>query len=247
MVDSELTAMLDGDERHWWYRGRRQVLLAAIDRLPLPADCAILDAGCGSGRTLEALAPYGRVAGVDLSPVAVTAARSRGCGEIRRGAVEQLPYPAASFDLITCLDVIEHTPLEARTLRELRRVAAPGAFLVLTVPAYQWLWSVHDERNGHHRRYNRRGLSRAAGAAGWSPVRVTHFNSLLFAPAAVVRLAHRRRSRIAAGRSELSLTPRSLDGLLTLPFRAEAGAVRRGASLPAGLSILAVFQNGAPE
>lgn len=246
MVNSELMAMLDEDERHWWYRGRRQVLLATTDRLPLPADCAILDAGCGSGRTLEELARYGRVSGVDLSPVAIAAARSRGHGEVREGSVENLPYRDGSFDLITCLDVVEHTPHDIRTLRELRRVSRPGGWLVVTVPAYQWLWSVHDERNGHRRRYNRRTLSGASAAAGWSAVRFTHFNSLLFAPAAVVRLVQRGGTPDGATRSNLSLTPRVLDGLLSLPLRAEAGALRRGASLPAGLSILAVLQNAAP-
>lgn len=237
--------MLTSDERHWWYRGRRRVLRATLDRLPLPAACRILDAGCGSGRTLDELASYGSVAGVDLSAAAVAAARARGHIDVRQGAVECLPHPDVSFDLITCLDVIEHTTDDVRTLRELRRVARPGSFLVVTVPAYPWLWSAHDELNRHYRRYRRPALRRAAMAAGWAPQLDTHFNSLLLAPAAAVRLLQRHRPADAA-RSDLELTPSALDTLLTLPMCAEAALVRRGARLPAGMSLLAVLRNMRP-
>src|SRR6185436_14653401 len=90
MKHDELQAMLSHDELHWWYRGRRQVLRAELDRLPLARDARLLDAGCGSGRTLDELARYGRVSGVDLSPEAVAAARRRGHEDVHVGRVEQL-------------------------------------------------------------------------------------------------------------------------------------------------------------
>ena len=71
-----MKAMLEVDEHHWWYRGRRSVIRAELDRLPLPAGAQVLDAGCGSGRTLQELEPYGEVCGIELD-------RGRGRGGAR--------------------------------------------------------------------------------------------------------------------------------------------------------------------
>jgi SAM-dependent methyltransferase len=238
MNSDELDAMIATDDRHWWYRGRRRILRATLDSLELPAPCRILDAGCGSGRTLDELAGYGDACGVDVSPAAVSATRARG-HEAHVGSVEDLPLPDASFDLVTCLDVIEHTRDDRRTLHELRRVTRPGGALLLTVPAHPTLWSAHDEANHHYRRYTRGSLIDAAIDADWTVSEATYFNAALLAPAAVVRLARRR---APAGRSELALTPPVLDRLLELPSRAEAALLRSGARLPAGLSLLAVVR-----
>ena len=243
MTSDELQAMLAGDERHWWYRGRRRVLRAQLDRLQIPPGARLLDAGCGSGRTLDELARFGRASGVDTSPEAVAAARRRGHRDVRVARVEDLPFPDGAFDLVTCLDVIEHTPDDRATLAELRRVTRPGGLLVVTVPAYQALWSWHDVVNRHFRRYDSASLRVAARAAGWDVVRDTHFNSVLLAPAAAVRLAQRRRR--AHPRSDLELTPAALDGLLELPLRLEARLLRAGLRLPAGLSLLAVLRRPA--
>src|SRR5436305_14184426 len=116
--------MLALDERHWWYRGRREVLGAVLAGLSLPAAPALLDAGCGSGRTLGSLARFGEVRGIELNPLGVAAARSRG-HDVAEAPVERIPFADASFDLVTCLDVIEHTDDDVAALRELRRVTRP--------------------------------------------------------------------------------------------------------------------------
>ena len=241
MVRDELEAMLAADERHWWYRGRRRVIRAQLDRLGLSRRSGLvaLDAGCGSGRNLDVLADYGTAFGVDLSQRAVEEARARGHARVSLGRVEGLPFANQSFDLVTCLDVLEHVPDDRRVLRELRRVTRPGGMLVVTVPAYPALWSAHDVLNGHHRRYRRASLDAAATAAGWQGVSTSHFNSALLAPAAMVRLARRGRD---GGGSDLERTPAALNGLLELPLRAEAALVRGGFRLPFGLSLLGVYR-----
>jgi len=246
MQTDEFQVLLAADERHWWYRGRRRVIRAQLERLALPAGGAVLDAGCGSGRTMDELRRYGTVSGFDLNEKGVEAARARGHRDVQVARLEEIPHADASFDLITCLDVIEHTPDDVRSLRALRRVARPEARLLVTVPAYQFLWSSHDVANQHHRRYRKRGLLEAARAAGWEPVTWSYFNSILLAPAAAVRLVQRlRRGRPAPTRSQLEMTPSGLDGVLELPLRLEAALVGRGVRLPAGLSLMAVFRNPA--
>jgi SAM-dependent methyltransferase len=173
-----------------------------------------------------------------VSPEAVDATRARG-HEAYVAPVEALPFPDASFDLVTCLDVVEHTPDDRRTLAELRRVTRRGGALLVTVPAHPLLWSAHDEANLHYRRYTRSSLLDAAVDSDWTVGTTTYFNAALLAPAAVVRLARRH---AATDQSELRLTPPVLDRMLELPSRAEAALLRAGIRLPVGLSLLAVLR-----
>ncbi len=237
-----MQATMEVDDHHWWYRGRRRIIRSELDRLPLPVRADILDAGCGSGRTLEELVDYGTVSGIELSEDAAEMARGRGLGEVVVGRLEELPFPTDSFDLITCLDVIEHTPEDRPALAELLRVSRPGGFMLVTAPAYQSLWSLHDEANHHFRRYSRRSLRAAVVDAGWGLCRISSFNSLLLAPAAVVRLAQRRRGATDGYSNDLEVGPAWLNAALEQPLRAEAGWLARGGRLPAGLSLIAVLR-----
>lgn len=233
---------LELDEHHWWYRGRRRIIRAEIERLGVGRDLCVLDAGCGSGRTMEDLADYGQVHGVELDPAVADIAGARGVGEVRVGRLEHLPYDDSMFDLVTCLDVLEHVEDDRTALGELRRVCKPGGWLLLAVPAYQALWSLHDRVNHHYRRYDRRTLKAAALDAGWLVRRLTFFNCLLLAPAVVVRLAQRNRDADNY-RPDLTIGPPWLNAVLEQPLRIEAGLLSRGRTLPAGLSLLAVLQN----
>ena len=238
-----MKATLAVDEHHWWYRGRRRVIRAELDRLALPAGARILDAGCGSGRTLVELANYGgEVCGIELNSDAAELARARGLGDVQVGRLEELPWDDGAFDLITCLDVIEHVPDDVTALVELRRVVAPGGWLLVTVPAYQALWSRHDEANHHYRRYSRSMLRAAARHAGWQIERVSSFNSLLLAPAAAVRLAQRRMGTRNGHSSDLDMGPAWLNDVLERPMALEASWLGRGRTLPVGLSLLAVLR-----
>jgi ubiquinone/menaquinone biosynthesis C-methylase UbiE len=245
MDQALMKATLKVDEHHWWYRGRRRVILAELNRLPLPPGASVLDAGCGSGRTLIELVRYGEVEGIELDPDAASLARGRG-HEVKVGRLEELPWGAETFDLITCLDVIEHTPDDRATLTELLRVTKPGGFMLVTVPAYQALWSIHDEANHHYRRYGRATLRRTARLAGWHVERVSSFNSLLLAPAAAVRVLQRRLGTHNGYTNDLDLGPAWLNDVLELPLALEAGWLARGHTLPAGLSLLAVLSKPQP-
>jgi SAM-dependent methyltransferase len=243
MDERLMQAMLEVDEHHWWYRGRRAIIAAELTNLPLREPARILDAGCGSGRTLIDLQRSGEVHGIELSEEAAAVARDRGPFDVRVGRVEQLPWEDGTFELITCLDVIEHLPDDVAALRELRRVSRPGGWLLVTVPAYPALWSQHDTANHHYRRYRRGPLRTAATSAGWQLHRLTSFNSLLLAPAAAVRLVQRGRSLSADYKPELEIGPSWLNDVLELPLRAEARWLSSGHTLPAGLSLLVVLRN----
>ncbi|HTC73842.1 MAG TPA: class I SAM-dependent methyltransferase [Solirubrobacteraceae bacterium] len=231
------------EERHWWYRGRRTVLDGVIAGLGLPARARVLDAGCGSGRNMIELSDLGTVTGIELSETSVALARQRDAGEIVAGSVLEMPFPDDSFDLAVSLDVIEHLDDDLTALRELRRTVVPGGALLVTVPAYQWLWSGHDEINHHHRRYTRRSLQRVASQAGWTQVRTTYFNSLLLPVAIVLRVLDRvNRAKTTESSLDLWIPPAPVNWLLERPLALEAALIGRGGRIPAGLSLLAVFR-----
>jgi SAM-dependent methyltransferase len=230
------------EDRHWWYRGRRTVLERVIDDLRLPARARILDAGCGSGRNMVELARHGTVTGVELSDMSVGLARARCVGEVVAGSVLDMPFGAESFDLAVTLDVIEHLADDLGALRELRRIVAPGGALLVTVPAYPWLWSGHDVINHHHRRYTRRTLQRVAERAGWTQVRTTYFNSLLLPVAIVLRVLDRFNRKTTESSLDLWVPPEPFNWVLERPLALEAAIIGRGGRIPAGLSLLAVFR-----
>ena len=230
------------EDRHWWYRGRRTVLEGVIAEVGLPANARILDAGCGSGRFMVDLAKRGTVTGVELSDTSVQLARQRAIGEVVAGSVLEMPFADDSFDLVVSLDVIEHLEDDLAALREFRRAVAPGGALLVTVPAYQWLWSGHDEINHHHRRYTRRSLQRVAEQAGWSQVRTTYFNSLLLPVAILLRVLDRFSTKTTESSLDLWIPPEPLNWLLQRPLALEAALIARGGRIPAGLSLLAVFR-----
>lgn len=228
------------EERHWWFRGRRAVIEALLARAGRPNPPRVLDAGCGTGRNLELYAGLGAAEGVDPSPQAVEFCRQRGLDGVQQGDAQSLPFEEERFGLIAATDVIEHVADDGLALAEMHRVAAPGATLLLTVPAYSWLWTAEDERLGHYRRYTLPGLRGVCAEAGWEPRFGTYFNALLLPP---IWLARRLPGRDRE-RRDLERTPAALNVPLSVPMRAEAALIRRGARLPAGVSVGLLCRRG---
>src|SRR5262245_55002769 len=179
--DEYFDVMATQAQVHWWYRARR-ALVGELLAGRLAPGARVIDVGCGTGDNLRALDELaGRtVAGVELSPYAVRHAPPSAAGDGRVGVsrAEHLPFRTASADLITCMDVIELLDDDA-ALAEYHRVVRPGGLVLLTVPAYPWLWSHHDDWAAHLRRYTRRTLVDAVVRAGLHPLRTTYFNSFL--------------------------------------------------------------------
>ena len=168
------------ESNYWWFVGRRRIvarlLKATLSRLGTAAP-RLLDIGCGTGANLPvlcaAVGPKGSVTGLDFSPHALEFARAQihlANLHLTQGDAQRLPIETASCDIVTMLDVLEHLPDDARALSEVHRVLRPGGALILSVPAYQQLWSAHDEALHHFRRYEKfqlAGVLRRAGLVAW--------------------------------------------------------------------------------
>lgn len=233
---SAYSEMYVQEDVHWWFRGRRAVLWSLLRRTAIPSKPRLLDAGCGTGRNLVEFGVLGPATGVDPSADAVAFCRERGLPDVQKAGLETLPFDTGQFDLLLACDVLEHVQDDVLALRELRRVAATGATLLVTVPAYQWLWTDHDVQLRHFRRYTLREVRRRVMDAGWQPVHTTYFNSILLPLVAPARLAARwLPSR--HGHTDLDRTPAFLNRALEEPLRMEAAVIARGGRLPAGVSV----------
>lgn len=178
------------EDNHWWFAGRTRALQAVLES-HLPArDLLILDVGCGAGNMYHHLSRYGDVIGVENHPNPVRVGQERGY-DIRQADGRDLPFDAGTFDLVTALDVIEHNVEDVEMLREMYRVLTPGGLVLISVPAFQWLWSFNDELNAHERRYTKGDLEQKLENVGFEPVRSTYNNFFIFPMAAGMILASR--------------------------------------------------------
>ncbi|WP_265569685.1 class I SAM-dependent methyltransferase [Sphingomicrobium nitratireducens] len=225
------------DEVHWWYRARRAILADFITRrVELPAAARLIEIGTGTGHNLGMLSRFGQVDAVELEAESRAVAQQRLGRPVIDAAMPDLEgVPDRAYDLACLFDVIEHVEHDIPALSGLHRLLKPGGTVVVTVPAYQWLWSEHDEVNQHFRRYTRRRLIDAANAAGFDVSFASYFNTFLFPAVAVARIASHAKKGAAVG-TEL---PRpSINRLLHFIFSLERPFAGR-LPLPFGVSIVA--------
>lgn len=237
-MDAELFARFgEMESRHWWFRARREIILGVLDRLA-PEGSRLLDVGCGTGFFLERAHRRYLTAGVDPSPIAMAMCADRALTGVCPGSATDLSSVGDDrFDLVTLLDVLEHVEDDVRALRSAASVLKPGGHVVVTVPAFQFLWTAHDDLNHHWRRYTRRRLRTALEEGGFHVEQLTYFNCYLFPLAFVERLA-KRLLRLDTG--ELSLPPAPVNAAMERIFRAEQHRLKQGRDFPVGLSVLGV-------
>jgi len=230
--------MAELDQRHWWYRARREVLAALIRReVQPPANARVLEIGCGTGHNLAMLGEFGSVDALELDDEARAVAEQRLGKSVMRAPLPELAgVPERHYDLIGAFDVIEHIDDDQAALASIAGRLKPGGKLVVTVPAHQWMWSAHDVVNHHKRRYSKRALRALVQGSSLKLERSGYFNSLLFPLAVAERLSSKLRGKDDA---DLSLPPRLLNAALERVFALERHLVAR-LHLPPGLSLFAV-------
>jgi SAM-dependent methyltransferase len=178
------------EDRHAWFAGRTRAILKYLDAElgpPQPGERRkVLDIGGGAGNMAHHLAHFGAVIDIDFNPRPLGIAQQRGLTAVQ-GAGNELPFPDREFDLVALLDTVEHVPDELGVFQEVARVLKPGGKLIVTVPAFMWLWSYNDEINAHHRRYTAPELQQKVELFGLRVRRLSYNNFFLFPAVAGVR------------------------------------------------------------
>jgi SAM-dependent methyltransferase len=240
MEPKQYLRMAAFEDVYWWNVARRIILDKVIAELALPDNAEIFEAGCGTGGNLAMLGRHGRVYAMELDEVARSFANDRRLAEIQLGHLpNHIPFAGQSFDLIVLLDVLEHLDEDAASLRALHSRLTPDGWLLITVPAYPFLWSQHDVALHHKRRYLMSSLRRVVSSAGYTVRYVSYFNSLLFPLIAGVRLLQ----RLFGGgqKANSTMPPKRLNQLLTGLFASERHVIGRF-SFPFGVSLLLLAQ-----
>ena len=242
----EYEIMYQAESSHWWYAGLREILFrrTGLGRAG-SRRWRILDAGCGTGGTLQALRGHPRTWGFDYAPAALHFCRRRGLCNVVQGSILAIPFPDNHFDLVISNDVLcdAGTIDDAQGLREIYRVLKPGGRVFLNLPAYPFLRSEHDVAAAVEHRFTRRELRAKLGAAGFRICRLAHWNTVLFPAVVAVRLARRGGARLddTQARSDIHLPPAPINALLTVIIRLEARLLDL-IDLPYGSSVFTVSQ-----
>ena len=156
-------------QNHWWWRSRESYILRILQRWQQQEERQetreILDVGCGDGLFFPALKSFGNVHGVESDPQIVEP-DGPFAPRIHIGDFDSSFQPDQQFHWITMLDVIEHIPDATQALQHAGELLTTNGRILITVPAFNLLWTQHDEYNLHQRRYTKRLLKQQATAAG---------------------------------------------------------------------------------
>lgn len=238
MQAAHLDELIELEDSYWWHVAKRELAVSLLNRY-FPAPGTLVEGGVGSSRNLIAFRDLGYdVRGFDVMPEAVACASERGLDVRLHDLAQPWPVEAESLRAVVLLDVIEHVADPVAVLAHVRDALAPGGGAIVTVPAYQWLFSDWDAALGHYRRYTTKMLKTQAGQAGLKVLKLTHWNAFTLPAAVAVRSGQRMfpQGRAAEFPRVSPFTNRLLLGCAA----AERWMMRR-LPVPCGLSVVGVL------
>jgi hypothetical protein len=188
-----------GDQigRHWYYQAKAAAMRAMLDGRPVKH---ILDVGAGSGFFSRLLLDQGAADAICVDP-----GYERDYDELQNGRPIRFVREVDGFnaDTVLLMDVMEHVDDDTALLRYYADRAPAGANFLITVPAFQWMWSGHDIFLEHRRRYTLLQMEAVIRKAGLTPVQGCYYYGLTLPLAAAMRLAGRARGGSQAAKSDL--------------------------------------------
>jgi len=235
------------EREHWWFSARLNILENKVKQILVNKPAAqILNIGIATGATSIMLQKYGAVTSLEYDKECCEYVRDKCNIEVINGSMTELPFDSNQFDLVCAFDVVEHIEDDSTAITELKRVMKTNGRFFLTVPAFMFLWSEHDEINHHFRRYTRNNFKSLLTGHGLFLTYSSYFNFLLFIPIAVVRVLQNaftnKNKKNSDKKSDFEGMNSSglLNSLLRFVFLLEKPLLSMGILLPFGVSVMAI-------
>ena len=228
------------EESHWWFKGRRAVVFDVLRRF-VPKGGRVLDVGLGTGFNAHLVQTEGyEVEGVEPADDAIAYAKKKAPAvTVIKSGFPSAEIVSEKYDAVLLLDVLEHLEDDARALADVHRILKPGGVVLITVPAFMFLWTEHDTKAHHFRRYTRPQLRKKLADADLSPAVMSYYNFFLFIPICIVRGVTRLLRR--AETSDFDKTPAFLNQVFSAIFGSER-VLLRFMNLPFGVSVIVCAQ-----
>lgn len=237
----------DISEWHWWYIGRKKIILNMLRKYSLTScENNILDIGCGPGAMIKDFKPYGKTFGVDSNINSVKECRKRGNLGTCISVASKTPFRESTFSVVLLLDILEHLDNDKDAIEEAIRLCKPGGLIIITVPAFQFLWSNQDIISYHKRRYSMKTIKELVKMNTVEKLKFSYFNFFLFPIVVIIRLFQKAIFKDSANRdvevSDFSLNrPGFLNNFLKGIFSLESNLIKFS-YLPIGSSIICVLK-----
>lgn len=249
MQDYLYKKMYEVETTHWWFQAKKDIIVQLVKNKIIPqlanlkkSDINIADVGCGVGLLLNSLAEYGQVTGIDYSDQAIDFCRKSFSGELLQKDISIENNPEKKYDLVIVSDLIEHIKDDRKAITNIYNMLKPNGYAIITVPAFQFLWSQHDANNMHYRRYSLEDLKRLISFVPLKISYISYYNFFLFHIAVIVRLIKKMFNLDKTSNLELTTPPSFINKLLYKTFYSESKYINKGKKLPYGLSLIAVVK-----
>lgn len=236
----EFQKLNEVQDTNWWFAAQRRLVTDYLEKnYGRSNHLRILNVACACGTYSRHMARFGKIYNIDISKEALKYCLNNGVREVVQADATLLPFKENSFDLVLAIDAFEHFPDDRQAMKEIRRVLKEGGRMLLTVPAFNFLWSPHDEALHHLRRYTATGLVPKILDSGFKVEFVSYWTMLLL-PAIYIfrRIRKILSSETDTPKSDLFIAlPRPLENLLGFTLGLETFLMKRNLKLPFGLSL----------
>lgn len=230
------------EKKHWWFISKNKIIMSFVRKnLPRKSNPKILDAGCGPGPMLNDLSKLGSLSAMDYSQDAIEFCKTKNTCDLRQGSFpDNVPFEKNQFDLIVCLDVIEHIDDDRNSVKALHDLLVNDGKMIITVPALMCLWSRWDDLNAHKRRYNIQNFKEVLSVNNFEIEKISYYNSFLFPIVFVVRWFNETFNKNSKS-SDTDMPSPLANYILTKIFSFEE-VVLRYSNFPIGVSLIAVVR-----